>query len=951
MRVTILTMLTLALSSQWLCAQNGNIYYSTPLSYQKQGENIVVTSKMYIKGGLKGLSVYKDEVKVPHKAIAEDTIQLQLPLIGESAKLTLKRRGKPDLQKVFTPLIPADWKYFQEGTIHIIVSSHQDIAWMNTPEYCRDERIHHIILPALDTMNMYDEYRFEMEQTLNLMELLDEYPEKKPAVLNAYKKGQFQWGATFNQPYEGIESGEQLIRQLYLGRKWIKDNIPGMDAHTAFNVDVPGRSFQFPQILSKGGVHNLVISRFKEGFYRWKSPDGSSIFTYSPGNYGWPVIFYKYFEKEAPYSMKALHANLKDWHDYYEKRNIPPHYAVMISQDASGPIYYREVVKEWNNIVQMSGLKLPGLRHSTADEFLSAVNVPEARFDEIYGERANIWMYIHGPGHYQAIKAKKKAAVSLPAAETFSTISAIINDDFDNYASHNFEKAWYKAIYPDHGWGGLNGGVTDSTFLAKLSQANQEGINLLQEALKGITKHIRTSQPNGYAIFNDLTWNRNAPVSISLPSTNKTYLVKDSQGKTIPSQKVTDSRETRLVIAAEALPSVGYNVLYLSETGKSPVSKAKSGVNFHENDYYRVVLGNGGIKSLYDKKLGKEILNTSRYAGGDVIAMSYNGNGAGEFNEMKKTGMQNFDKLSLKNSHWTVKSSGPVFTSFECGYELNDMPIIQRITIFNNVKRIDFEYEIPEWDGRKERQWRFALPMNAMQAEVNYESPAGVVTVGEDDLNMEPGGWSWEGTYRQRPKYIHPREVLDFMSLNGAEFGITVSGTVSVMDWIDPVLDARYHPVLQGIMISTHKSCHGMGPYYTQEGRHTFHFSLTSHESGWENGYVFAKEFQHEPWVASLEDVNTSGKLKTSHSFLKVNSPFASVGTFKKSDYDNDVILRITEMSGNDSQYDIDFQWNYKKWGKTNLVEENYREMDSNSSQTLKISMGKNAIETLKISF
>ncbi|MCG8387000.1 MAG: hypothetical protein MJA30_15750, partial [Cytophagales bacterium] len=227
MRRPIPLLCLLTLSWSWLWAQEGNIYYTTPLKYQKQENDITVTSKMFLSDGLKGLSVYKDEVKIAYQEIAKDTIQLQLPLIGDHSEITVKRRGKPDLVKVFTPLIPADWKYFKEGTIHIIVSSHQDIAWMNTPEYCREERIHDIILPALDTMGLYDEYRFEMEQTLNLMELLDEYPEKKPAVLSAFQKGQFQWGATFNQPYEGIESGEQLVRQLYLGRKWIKDNIPG----------------------------------------------------------------------------------------------------------------------------------------------------------------------------------------------------------------------------------------------------------------------------------------------------------------------------------------------------------------------------------------------------------------------------------------------------------------------------------------------------------------------------------------------------------------------------------------------------------------------------------------------------------------------------------------------------------------------------------------------------
>lgn len=95
------------------------------------------------------------------------------------------------------------------------------------------------------------DYAFGMEQTLNLMEYLEEYPEKKEKVMENYHNGRFVWGATFNQSYEGLESGEQLIRQAYYGRKWIKENLPGCDDVTAYNVDIPGRSMQAPQILPK----------------------------------------------------------------------------------------------------------------------------------------------------------------------------------------------------------------------------------------------------------------------------------------------------------------------------------------------------------------------------------------------------------------------------------------------------------------------------------------------------------------------------------------------------------------------------------------------------------------------------------------------------------------------------------------------------------------------------
>ena len=88
-------------------------------------------------------------------------------------------------------------------------------------------------------------------------------------------------------------------RQSYLGRKWIKDNLPGMDALAAYNVDVPGRSLQTPQIFAKSGIKYLFVSRMKEGFYNWYSPDGTRILTYSPGNYGWALLVYRYFEDDA----------------------------------------------------------------------------------------------------------------------------------------------------------------------------------------------------------------------------------------------------------------------------------------------------------------------------------------------------------------------------------------------------------------------------------------------------------------------------------------------------------------------------------------------------------------------------------------------------------------------------------------------------------------------------
>ena len=87
-----------------------------------------------------------------------------------------------------------------------------------------------------------------------LKEYLERHPGRVEEIIKYTKEGRLEWGATYNQPYEGLYSGESLVRQLYFGRKWLKKILPGCDTHVAWNIDVPGRTLQMPQILHKSGV-------------------------------------------------------------------------------------------------------------------------------------------------------------------------------------------------------------------------------------------------------------------------------------------------------------------------------------------------------------------------------------------------------------------------------------------------------------------------------------------------------------------------------------------------------------------------------------------------------------------------------------------------------------------------------------------------------------------------
>jgi alpha-mannosidase len=721
-----------------------------------------------------------------------------------------------------------------------------------------------------------------------------------------------------------------------------------MDALAAYNVDVPGRSIQVPQILEKAGIKYLFVSRMKEGFYNWYSPDGSKIFTYSPGNYGWSLLVYQYFEEDAITAMQKLNKVIQNWNEYYASRNIPPHYAIVISTDAGGPKDYTKIITEWNSIAKSSGVDIPLLQHSTAEEFLGKIDVPEAKIDSISGERPDLWLYIHGPAHYEAIKAKKAGAVSLPAAELFSSIEGVIRGKLSAYPASDLYKGWYKSIYPDHGWGGNNGAITDSIFRVSLEEGNVTGEKILGESLQGISSLVELKNSNNILVFNDLSWNRKGRVTVDISGKKgDNWIVSDTKGVIIPSVLLSDGVKKSISFEAENVPSLGYKTYYL-KNGKAPSGEQViAGNNYYENRYYKIKLGPGGITSLFDKELDKEIFNTTKYAGGDLLSLGYSGNGAGEFIHITPTNYEGTESLSMKAVSWTLTGNDPVSAVYESSYRMKNFTVRQIITIYHRTKKIDLEYDIPDWPGEHNRQLRVAFPLNMNDSQITYDVPMGIVNVGKDELNRPPLGWSWEGTYRQMPKEINPREIENFISASSSNTGFTMSSDLAVADWIDPGRESVDYPVLQGILLSSHKSCHYLGNWYHQTGSHHFKISIASHQPGWKNGYHFGVEENH-PLPAVVIDKPQKGSLPEELSFVSVSSPFVRITAFKKCDNENSLVMRMVEMEGKNKNIDLKLSFPVKALLKTNLIEEVIQ--DTGQSGTLfNISLGRNSIETYKL--
>lgn len=876
-------------------------------------------------------------------------LQAWLPMVGGQHILAVQRSGKSVCSLSVASPIDEDWGRFQKGTIHLLQATHQDIAWMNTPEYCRTERINDIILPALDMMKEDPNFTFEMEQTLNLMEFLEVHPERKDELIQRYKEGRFLWGATYNQPYEGLSYGELLVRQTYFGRKWIRENLPGCDDFTASNMDVPGRAMQMPQILAKSGIRNLFISRQDEGLYDWASPDGTKILTYSLGHYGWEKFVWHFFDSGVLQAFSRVHDRVLMWNDYYAEHNLPPHYAVLMSSDASKPDSYTELIEQWNDIAAKSEVPLPSLRYSTTDAYLSAIDTPDSNREQINGERPNLWLYIHGPAHYEQTLDKRKAAVLLPAAEFFASINYLSGKE---YPRTILDRGWMAALYPDHGLGGNKGETTDSIFADSLELGRKIGESVLHDAIQNIASQVEGNKGD-VILFNDLTWERTSMAELTLPPGQ--YVVKDATGASVPVQ-VTNKADSSIVRFLATVPSMGY-ARYSISTTKKPVSlvpsdDVKYGNNYYSNKYYDIVFGNGGIVRLYDKELKRNILEKEELVFGDVLEAEYNGNGAGEFTRITDLilNMGNIQTLSRYQTNWKITDVGPLSITFQNSRNTPNANIIQRITVYHTMKKIDFDVCIENFNGAHNRQYRILFPLNMRlsQSDVCYEVPMAVSHVGKDELKRIPGGWSSQGSYVHHPADSHPREILDFISANGNGFGVTMSSCVAVGDWIDPTIEVTDYPVLQGILLSSHKSCHGLGNWFHQTGTHDFHFSIFTHEADWKAGYAKAVEENHPLQVSFKKE--KGGILPSLKSYVTVSDPLVRVTALKKADNKDGIILRLVEMEGKDKDVTITLPFEAKSIVKCNVIEDEGEQLPC-SGNIINLPIGHHAIETLLINF
>jgi alpha-mannosidase len=822
-----------------------------------------------------------------------------------------------------------------KGEIILSVTTHQDLGWVDEVEKCIILRDTLWITPYLERLKNDPKFHMDIEQTSIIVEYLNRHPEKKEEIQKGLDNGRILIGATFTQPYEDMYNGESLIRQFYYGKKWLKQNFNGYNSDTYFNADVPGRTLQMPQIMVKSGVNNLLATRHEKGFFNWYSPDNSKVSIYSNGHY---KDFYNILKKKNEDAIEEMAKDVLFWCKYYNNQSkmviIPAHLNYEFIWDQTPISNCDPFINLWNNLKEVENdkgekfiVKLPHFKYGNLNECMQTMQANASGIEKIEGERPSLWIYIHGPSHQYALKASREADILLPDAEKFSSIDAMLSGNFLHYDKDKFSEAWQAKIYPDHGWGGKGGEITDRLFLTKFIKARNDASNLLDGSLKRIASRINFDRGEvPIVIFNGLNWKRSDPVSFK-------YLLNKGEALDLKivdeNQKTIDSymkdchynddgslQSCTITFIAKDIPSIGYRTFYVQTLNKPKHKDKMTNVLTHENNFYSIRLGNGGIEKLFDRTTGKEIVEASKFKLGEVFTMKSVGFDAGDFTEVKQPTMEEFDKTGLYNTNWKKIADGPVYTAFKYRQPIRYAVVEETIIIYNGIKRIDIEIDIKNWQGVLYREFRVAFPFNMSNSKINYEVPMGVVEIGKDEIK-DAGKM-----YHTDPSTTHPRSLVDWVNVSDNQIGATISSSVIAFDYIDPTDMPSAGTLIQPILFASRKSCNSEGNEYQQYGDHHFSFSLYTQSPGWKNGFKLGKQARNNPYVVIDPGKTKNGLLPESKSFFSTMGDLTVISALKKSESDDSFVLRLYSL---DDKVVNDIVLSFYKIAQateTNLIEE-----------------------------
>ncbi len=747
--------------------------------------------------------------------------------------------------------------------ISFIQHAHTDIGYTRPQNEILAEHLRYIDY-ALDYCDATDSYpdnamfRWTCEASWPVDEYLRCRPqEQRERLIQRIREGRIEvTGMYFN--FDELPDEQILAASLQaVGR--IKEQ--GIPVTVAMQNDVNGIGWCLNDFYDGLGVkylnmgthgHRALICFDRPTLFWWESPSGKRMLAFRAEHYmtGNTVMEVQSGDidkfknnllnylisleaKGYPYERMAIQ------HSGYLTDNSPPSTSMS------------EMILQWNDIFEW-----PKLTTSTAESFFTQMERGHGdQFPVIRGAWPDWWTDGFGASARE-VAATRNAAVQLMANTGGLSMAAVAGMTLPEESAEKSALANEALLFYTEHTTGYSESVREPYSQPTMEQralkesyaweAVRRTASLGEAAMGLLQSMFEREQEPSLVVFNTLSWKRSALATVyidhQIVPRGMRAGIYDHDGNRMASQPLSSRSDgSYWAVWVSDLPAFGYKKYLIrpepEETVPSLpqheeiVSVPSHRDNILENRWYRIVTDNssGIIKSIYDKELSRELVDTgAQHAMGEFILEQL-----GNRSQMENKVLNDYRRLSLDTVWFDSRSGGEVWNSIRF-YGESETAIGPRgysfeIRLFNNCKRIDLSCSITKKSITDPESFYIAFPFVVENGIHFTEVAGGVIRTGTDQIPGSSNDWY---------------TVQNFTAVRNDQMQVVMgSGEMPLMQF-GAINTGRYRE--GALPQTTHIYSWPMNNYWVtnfnadQRGGHSWSYYLTSSN---DNSDIFATRF------------------------------------------------------------------------------------------------------------
>jgi alpha-mannosidase len=769
---------------------------------------------------------------------------------------------------------------------HLIGQAHIDPVWLwPWPEGIAV--VHSTFRSALDRMTETPDFTF----TASSAQFYQWVSENDPPMLEEIRKrvDEGRWnivGGWWVEPDMNIPCGESMVRQGLYGQLTLQ-KLLGRRAVVAFNPDSFGHTGTLPQIIKLQGMENYVFMRpgpkektIPADLFWWEGPDGTRVLTYRiPISYTDRGSVRGRIEqvitqfKDQPVTTFMSYYGAGDHGGGATKENISSVKEIQAESDAPSLIfstpenYFRE-------IRSIDNLDLPVIKDD---------------------------LQHHAVGCYTAeAEIKKNNRLSETALVTAEKVAALGSVLWNyQYPIDGFTSAWKRILFLQF-HDSLAG-----TSVPEHSQTAREGYGYAMDtahqaiytAVQKLEWQVPTDDPASQYIlaFNPHAWDIKTSLEYDLNwDTRNPSLAEDEKGNLLLhqwSEGTTRTGSRKGLIVRTSIPAMGYRQIRIRAGDTPELTPGVTAENFSiENEYLKINFSDSGTTAITDKENGMELFTGDKNGCRAVIIDDPSDTWSHDVKSFSR------EIGSFGNATVTILENGPLRSTVRVISAYGASTLTIDWILYAGMRTVELKVKL-NWNEHL-KMLKFSFPVNIDSPVATYETPYGFInrlTNGDEDP-----GQRWidlSGTSRGT--------TYGLAVINDAKYGYSIKGNDMRISIIRSAVYAHHIPRVLD-MNDEH--------IWQDQGIHTFRMLLVPHKDTWQNSSIVrtAEEFL-SPAISIYQGIHGGSKPKAG-SFLSVDRENIIISAIKRSESDDDLILRCVETSGIDTTATIDLSFMNRKW-------------------------------------